>query len=196
MMVTAIMNLKKELLPEEYSVVLCGDFNTMPEGCVYEYITTRTIDEERWEKALAEGAQNPDPKDRSDVGAGEAKGRGRGRGGRGRGRGGAKPVVSTNDTREKGEGKTFTLSHRLELQSAYNTYTADRGEPHFTNYTQDFKDALDYIFYSADSLRLLARMKLPSDEQLANLCSLPNEQFPSDHLPVMCRLCSLPTTRE
>jgi len=195
MLMSAIATLVKEEL-KECGVVVCGDFNMCPEGVVYEYITKGCVEEERWRAALREGESNPGRNASKERNAAKSAPRGRGRGGRGGRGGGGNPAPTQhpqhkhrgNDEVSGGEGGRTTVSveHQLKFRSGYDSYTSDRGEPHFTNYTEDFKDCLDYIFYSPDCLRLVQRMRLPSDGALQDLKSIPNGAHPSDHLPLMC----------
>ncbi|PRP82590.1 protein groucho-like [Planoprotostelium fungivorum] len=75
------------------------------------------------------------------------------------------------------------LHHNLKLSSAYATYRDGR-EPVFTNYSQNFKGTLDYIFYEMDKLKLNGQLTLPPESELNVETAIPNEKFPSDHLPL------------
>jgi len=55
--------------------------------------------------------------------------------------------------------------------------------PDFTNYTEEFNGCLDYILYSADKLELNALMEVPNNIEIKNL-KLPNYRYPSDHLKI------------
>ena len=67
------------------------------------------------------------------------------------------------------------------------------GEPQFTNYTSTFKDTLDYILYSSDSLVPVATLELPdvSEARGREVEGLPNEQWPSDHVALMAEFAYL-----
>ena len=56
--------------------------------------------------------------------------------------------------------------------------------PEYTNYTQDFKDVLDYIFAEEDSLAVIRVAPFPTEEVLSAQTAIPSEYFPSDHLAV------------
>jgi CCR4-NOT transcription complex subunit 6 len=70
------------------------------------------------------------------------------------------------------------------------------GEPQFTNYTSTFKDTLDYILYSSDSLVPVATLELPdvSEARGREVEGLPNEQWPSDHVALMAEFAYLTTS--
>lgn len=74
-----------------------------------------------------------------------------------------------------------TIKHSLTLDSAC-------GFPAYTNYTEDFKGCLDYIFYSPDSFTVEEIVPIPSEEAVSRDVGLPSELFPSDHIPLICTL--------
>lgn len=92
---------------------------------------------------------------------------------------------------------SFSISRLMTFESAYKNYklgndtinSSTQGfnskpldnHPDFTNYTDKFKDTLDYIFYTSNNLRLLRIVKLP-DAKLIDEDCLPNSIYPSDHL--------------
>lgn len=76
-----------------------------------------------------------------------------------------------------------------ELRSCYNVHGK---EPEFTNWTDDFRDVIDYIFVSTD-LTPIKILALPTKEDLGEEpSSLPRardgEGYPSDHLPLAVEL--------
>jgi CCR4-NOT transcription complex subunit 6 len=98
------------------------------------------------------------------------------------------------------------LCHQLPLMSAYAAL-AQQGpalqtpaakkqkkciceetcEPRFTNYTVDFQGAIDYIFYTGDSLVTSAVLELPDENDIfrRNISALPNAEWSSDHVALM-----------
>lgn len=67
----------------------------------------------------------------------------------------------------------------------HSLYSFIGGEPPFTNYTPGFTGTLDYIlFSSSEHMQPVSFIKLPSAESLDILGGLPNENHPSDHLPI------------
>jgi CCR4-NOT transcription complex subunit 6 len=97
------------------------------------------------------------------------------------------------------------LHHKLPLASAYaavaaapdDDHAAQRqkrrldpatGEPRFTNITRDFKGTLDYVLYTRDSLAPCAALELPDESEIRTRTNagLPNDQWSSDHIALMC----------
>ena len=72
---------------------------------------------------------------------------------------------------------------RLRLKACYEEY-CEKGFPDFTNYTADFKENIDYIMNS-EGIVTVALGKLPSAEDLHGIIGIPNEVYPSDHLPLI-----------
>ena len=71
------------------------------------------------------------------------------------------------------------LQHDFNFQSACGT-------PRFTNYTETFVGALDYIFVGTDHLQVTAMVTFPSLEEVRELVVLPSVHFPSDHVALVC----------
>lgn len=61
-------------------------------------------------------------------------------------------------------------------------------EPLWTNFTESFKDCLDYIFYSQAHLETVWRRPLPTVKQARKQTALPNTEWPSDHLLLHAQL--------
>jgi hypothetical protein len=60
------------------------------------------------------------------------------------------------------------------------------GEPPFTTYTVEWKGTLDYIFLWGDSLRVEGILDLPDPNTMEP--GIPNEVYPSDHIPLIARI--------
>ncbi|GJQ66889.1 hypothetical protein Trydic_g7911 [Trypoxylus dichotomus] len=58
------------------------------------------------------------------------------------------------------------------------------GTPEFTNYTDEFKGCLDYIFCQKH-MTVTQVLPFPPEEELAEDIALPNQYFPSDHLALV-----------
>ena len=71
----------------------------------------------------------------------------------------------------------------LTLQSSYNDYKNSR-HPDFTNFTEDFRATLDYILHT-EYLKPQRLLPVPSARDLKGVKYLPNEDHPSDHLPIL-----------
>ncbi|KAL4781428.1 Endonuclease/exonuclease/phosphatase [Aspergillus varians] len=70
------------------------------------------------------------------------------------------------------------MTHPFKLKSAYSTI----GELSFTNYTPDFKDILDYIWYTSNTVHVSALLGDVDKEYLQRVPGFPNYHFPSDHI--------------
>lgn len=70
------------------------------------------------------------------------------------------------------------FQHLFNFESAYGT-------PLYTNYTDDFKGCLDYIFFDKKNVKLINTVPLPDEEELAEEVALPSSKFPSDHVPLI-----------
>lgn len=77
----------------------------------------------------------------------------------------------------------------VPLQSSYFKVLGRESE--WTNYTENFKGNLDYIFYSPELLLPRAVLPVPAEGDLkkhSTTSAIPNQLFPSDHLPIMATL--------
>lgn len=54
-----------------------------------------------------------------------------------------------------------------------------------TNYTEKFKECLDYIFYQTDHLQVERVIPMPSEDQLSAHVAIPSIVFPSDHVALV-----------
>lgn len=72
-------------------------------------------------------------------------------------------------------------AHPFDLKSAYGTI----GELSFTNYTPNFTDVIDYIWYSKNSLHVTGLLGEVDKEYLQRVPGFPNYHFPSDHLALL-----------
>lgn len=73
--------------------------------------------------------------------------------------------------------------HCLRLSTAYGSCNGD--EASFTNYTEEFKGALDYIFFTPESLAVLAVSQVDDESQLSQETALPSSTRPSDHVSLV-----------
>eukprot|EP00033_Pygsuia_biforma_P003354 GCRY01003675.1.p1 GENE.GCRY01003675.1~~GCRY01003675.1.p1 ORF type:complete len:606 (+),score=138.05 GCRY01003675.1:229-2046(+) len=80
-----------------------------------------------------------------------------------------------------------TLSRKgYQYSTRLQSIWATMGEPPFTNYTIDFAGVLDYVFFTQDSIMLQGLLGPVNLEAVPD--GIPNWQFPSDHLPLVCEL--------
>ncbi|KAK2641667.1 hypothetical protein Ddye_023430 [Dipteronia dyeriana] len=82
------------------------------------------------------------------------------------------------------EVESFEEPAPMPLGSVYAV--ANGREPKFTNCKPEFKNTLDYIFFSPSRLiTLISVLNLPDSIKSADVIGgLPNFYHPSDHLPV------------
>lgn len=73
--------------------------------------------------------------------------------------------------------KDIELSHKLRIDNATGTS--------LTNYTEGFKECLDYIYYQMDHLKVLRTVPMPTEEQLGAHIAIPSIVFPSDHVALV-----------
>ena len=76
------------------------------------------------------------------------------------------------------------IAHPFNLKSAYNSI----GELSFTNYTPNFTDVLDWIWYSSNALRVTGLLGDVDKEYLQRVPGFPNFHFPSDHLALLSEM--------
>lgn len=89
--------------------------------------------------------------------------------------------VTTGDDVPNVLPDAINITHSFQLGSAYQTVLGD--EPWTTNYTENFKGVLDYIWYSAQNLRPLSAAPVPDEAQLTRHGeAIPSTEFSSDHI--------------
>jgi CCR4-NOT transcription complex subunit 6 len=89
--------------------------------------------------------------------------------------------VATNDDVPNVLPDAMNISQSFQLGSAYQTVLGD--EPWVTNYTENFKGVLDYIWYSVQNLRPLSAAPIPDEPELTRHGdALPSTEYSSDHV--------------
>ncbi|TKY84717.1 hypothetical protein EX895_005797 [Sporisorium graminicola] len=73
------------------------------------------------------------------------------------------------------------LQHSYKLESSYLPI----GELPFTNYTPGYEGAIDYIFYSKNTLSVTGVLGEIDKQYLSKVVGFPNAHFPSDHICIM-----------
>lgn len=73
------------------------------------------------------------------------------------------------------------MSQPFQMQSAC-------GVPKYTNFTDGFKDCLDWIYYDTNKFSVEQMIPLPSDEELQEHIAIPSVVFPSDHVALVVDL--------
>jgi len=79
--------------------------------------------------------------------------------------------------------ENLKMGHSLRMSTAYDTCNGKEAE--YTNYTEDFKGTLDYIFFSSDMLTVLAVSQVDDESQLMQETALPSSTRPSDHVSLV-----------
>merc|ERR1719456_1444883 len=118
-------------------LLVCGDFNSMPDSAVYEYCQQGSV-----------------PQDHEDFKVDPC-----------------------------GILKQLNGGHSLRMATAYET--CNGREAHYTNYTEDFKGTLDYIWFTLDTLSVLAISQVDDESQLLQETALPSSTRPSDHVSLV-----------
>jgi len=81
------------------------------------------------------------------------------------------------------------LLHRLQMRHTFAMATAyetcNGREAQYTNYTEDFKGTLDYIWFSQEALSVLAVSQVDDESQLTQETALPSSTRPSDHVSLV-----------
>jgi CCR4-NOT transcription complex subunit 6 len=89
--------------------------------------------------------------------------------------------VATGDDVPNVLPDAMNITHSFQLGSAYQSILGE--EPWVTNYTVNFKGALDYIWYSAQNLRPLSAAPIPEEAVLTKHGeALPSTEYSSDHI--------------
>ncbi|XP_042516329.1 carbon catabolite repressor protein 4 homolog 1-like [Macadamia integrifolia] len=102
----------------------------------------------------------------------------------------------------------LVFKHSLHLVSAYASASGmfleqqqrnidpKTNEPTFTNFTQQFRGTLDYIFYTADSLKVEGLLELLDLETVTKYTALPSPEWSSDHVALMANFSFKPFCRQ
>lgn len=118
---------------KNFSLIICGDFNSTKENAVHQLFSTGTV-----QKHV------------------DLKGR------------------------DYGKFTDDGFKHNFKLKSAYEAI----GELPFTNFSPNFTDVIDYIWYLSLALQVKGVLG-KIDEVYVNRCiGFPNAHFPSDHIPL------------
>ena len=157
---TLLKGLEKIAASAEIPMVVCGDFNSTPGSAAHNLLTGGRVDAAHPELATDPfGILRPPSKLQHPL-----------------------PLVSAYTA--------LTKQPCLESEAAERQRSrvdgAGTGEPIFTNCTREFFGALDYIFYTDDTLAPLGLLELPAESDVrSKYCGLPNTQSSSDHIPLM-----------
>jgi len=79
--------------------------------------------------------------------------------------------------------KRINAGHQFQMATAYHACNGQ--EAKYTNYTEDFKGTLDYIWFTSNSLAVLAISQVDDESQLTQETALPSSTRPSDHVSLV-----------
>lgn len=91
------------------------------------------------------------------------------------------PKHSDMEGRAYGKFTEDGMSHPFNLKSAYS----DIGELPFTNFTPNFVEVIDYIWYSTGTLNIKGLLGPMDSEYSEQFVGIPNAHHPSDHIPLV-----------
>jgi len=84
-------------------------------------------------------------------------------------------------TQKYGDFTRNGMAHPFSLQSSYGKI----GELPFTNWTPDFRQVIDYVWYSTNTLQVAGLLGQVDPNYMSRVPGFPNYHFPSDHLLLM-----------
>lgn len=77
------------------------------------------------------------------------------------------------------------IEHPFSLRDAYAHVKGTPDQLPFTNYTPNFADVIDYLWYSTNTLEVVELLGPPDADYLKRVPSFPNYHFPADHIQIM-----------
>ncbi|KAL3425187.1 endonuclease/Exonuclease/phosphatase [Phlyctema vagabunda] len=77
------------------------------------------------------------------------------------------------------------IQHPFSLRSAYTLLNGTPDALPFTNYTPNFRDMIDHIWYSTNALEVTSLLGPVDSEYMKRVPGFPNYHFPSDHLSLV-----------
>jgi mRNA deadenylase 3'-5' endonuclease subunit Ccr4 len=79
--------------------------------------------------------------------------------------------------------KSGYQDYKILPSASLNKPNFEKNHPEFTYFTENFRNTIDYIFYSKN-FKLKKILKIPSREEVSSEGFLPSSKFPSDHLMI------------
>lgn len=163
---------------DKVNLLVCGDFNSLPQSGVVEYIQCGTISSSHPDfKGLSYEGYIESKKIESEKTADESEPIHK------------KSSKSAKRGQETLKSSTEEFQHNFNLKSVYAPCTMP-----FTNYTLDFQGIIDYVFHSVKGLRPLGLLGPLDPTWLVqhNVVGAPHPCIPSDHLPLLVELEMIP----
>jgi CCR4-NOT transcription complex subunit 6 len=82
--------------------------------------------------------------------------------------------------------------HPFSLRSAYQHLKGTPDELTFTNYTPNFQEEIDYIWYSTNTLEVVSLLGPPDPSYLKRVPGFPHYHFPADHIQILAEFTIKP----
>ncbi|CAI8594860.1 unnamed protein product [Vicia faba] len=168
-------------------VILAGDLNSVPQSAIYKFLSSSKLDVQLHDRRNMSGQLEIRPNHRyfrSKIGDDASISMSVSR-----------QIVYKWSAEElilaTGAKGVTRLQHQLKLRSAYSGIPGklrtrdDIGEPLATSYHSKFMGTVDYIWHSEELIPVRVLETLPIDI-LRRTRGLPNENWGSDHLAVVC----------
>ncbi|PAA59278.1 hypothetical protein BOX15_Mlig024710g1 [Macrostomum lignano] len=150
-------------------LVLCGDFNSLPDSGVIEFLNRGSVERDHPEFRRLGRDPSLDGLKLPDNPAGSED-----------------PAAATTAA----ASSSSNFSHSLDLASCYSGVDMT-----YTNYTHEFKGVIDYIFASKRHFRVLDCLEGVTDWlRSGSVIGCPHPYIPSDHIPLAVRLELLPVS--
>ncbi|KAL8147205.1 hypothetical protein AgCh_004795 [Apium graveolens] len=150
----------------DISMLVCGDFNSVPGSAPHALLTSGKVDPLHPELALDPlGILHPANKLSHEL-----------------------PLVSAYSSFAR-------IAVGLGFEQRTMSLDPKTDEPVFTYYTREFIGTSDYIFYSADSLAVESLLELLDEDCLRKDTALPSPEWSSDHIALLAEFRCKPRTR-
>ncbi|KAG9508886.1 CCR4-NOT transcription complex subunit 6, partial [Fragariocoptes setiger] len=171
-------------------LILCGDFNSMPNSNVVEFITQGRISSQArdfkrlgadYEPCLRHAHRRTSTSTTSNTCTSQPH------------IVSSTPLSPLTNIPVVGYNRSTATAgdtYRLQFYSHPFEMATSNHELPFTTFTSDFKQVIDYVFYSRDKIRLTASLG-PIDKRWFShnhIAGLPHPHVPSDHVPVLVKL--------
>ncbi|KAM7267075.1 hypothetical protein ACFE04_009241 [Oxalis oulophora] len=170
-------------------VVLAGDFNSIPQSALYQFVESSRLNIQLHDRRKISGLIKPEENMMYRDRRFQYKNPARNWIPRQIGNGWSAEEI----TLATGNENITNMEHQLKLSSAYaaipgNSGTRDqKGEPLATSYHSRFMGTVDYIWHTEElvPVRILETLSI---DALTKAGGLPNERWGSDHLAIACEL--------
>jgi CCR4-NOT transcription complex subunit 6 len=84
-----------------------------------------------------------------------------------------------------GNFTTHGIEHPFSLKSAYTNLDKTPDRLPFTNYTPNYKEVIDHVWYSTNALENISLLGPIDPTYMKTVPGFPNYHFPSDHISLM-----------